>query len=553
MTATSARTDDPKPQPPVLARLLRGTFWLALKTPLQAIFAFWSVPLILRAIGEDENGAYNFAWGFGFIQFLLEFGMSSALQKQVSETWTRGDREGVDRAVAVGATFYAVVAAVQTAALLGIAYGLLPRTDYRGDSYRLIVKLLWLQALTAPCFGLSTVVSAVLQAARRYDFIPRFELLVICARFAILVVGLRLGVDFFLIVVAQTLAQIALTLAPALWVMDRELGYRPRWFRGVRWADFRALSQFSGFVFMIQLSVVLADKLDKTILGFLLRDPGPATTVYEVVGKPFMQIRQCGWMLSYLVMPAVAGLVAARDLGAIERLKYDGARLLAALLLPVGLLAGIHARPFLLLWVGRYGEHAHLLRLFLVAALPLLISIHVQMCIGMGDVRVVACWALAGAAVNLVLSCALTLAVGMPGVIWGTVLTTLISNLVGPGIHVFKVLKIDLRSFFSRTLGAPLLGSLALVAASGLLAIFFPCEVRGATFLAKAWPLLAHLTVGCLAYAVGYLAAPTGRSDLRALILKLSGRTGSRIAQPALTETIVMDEFVVEQVDVDEI
>ena len=189
----------------------------------------------------------------------------------------------------------------------------------------MIVKLLWLQALTAPCFGLSTVVSAVLQAARRYDFIPRYELLVVCARFAILVVGLGLKLDFFIIVAAQTVAQIGLTLAPALWVMDRELGYRPRWFKGVRWADFRDLSKFSGFVFMIQLSVVLADKLDKTILGFILEHPGPATTVYEVVSKPFIQVRQCGWMLSYLVMPAVAGLVAARDLKAIERVKYDGA------------------------------------------------------------------------------------------------------------------------------------------------------------------------------------------------------------------------------------
>ena len=36
----------------------------------------------------------------------------------------------------------------------------------------LIVKLLWLQIVTAPCYGLSVVVSSVLQAARRYDFDP---------------------------------------------------------------------------------------------------------------------------------------------------------------------------------------------------------------------------------------------------------------------------------------------------------------------------------------------------------------------------------------------
>src|SRR4051794_19548519 len=77
--------------PPVLSRALRGTFWLALKSPLQVVIAFWSVPLVQHAIGAEANGAYVFAWGFSFLQFLLEFGMSPALQRQVALAWTRGD------------------------------------------------------------------------------------------------------------------------------------------------------------------------------------------------------------------------------------------------------------------------------------------------------------------------------------------------------------------------------------------------------------------------------------------------------------------------------
>src|SRR5881227_2927342 len=109
-----------KPLPPVLGRLLRGSIWLAIRTPLQVVFAFWSIPLTIHAIG-DLYGAYGFAWGFGFLQMLLEFGMSSALQRQVAETWTRGDRRGVDRAIACGMNFYAAMAVVQAAALLAIA------------------------------------------------------------------------------------------------------------------------------------------------------------------------------------------------------------------------------------------------------------------------------------------------------------------------------------------------------------------------------------------------------------------------------------------------
>ena len=104
----------------------RGTIWLALKSSLQVIIAFWSVPLVQHAIGAEANGAYVFAWGFGFIQFLLEFGMGAALQRQVTDAWTRNDRDAVKRLIACGTTFYTAMAVIQMIALLAIAYLGLP-------------------------------------------------------------------------------------------------------------------------------------------------------------------------------------------------------------------------------------------------------------------------------------------------------------------------------------------------------------------------------------------------------------------------------------------
>jgi Na+-driven multidrug efflux pump len=512
--------------PPVLNRLMSGTFWMALKTPLQAVFAFWSIRLILGAIGPEALGAYGFAWGFGFLQFLLEFGMSSALQRQVSEAWTRGDRAGVDRAIACGMNFYAAMALVQVAALLAIAYGALPYAHFHGESYRLVVKLLWLQMATSPCYGMSTVVTSVLHAARRYDFMPRFELAVVILRFLILWVGLSLGLDFFLVVVLQTVVSVGLTLGPATWVMIRELGHVPH-FRGAGRADFAALLHISFYMFLIQLSVVLADRIDTTILGFALPDPEQAIAVYQVISKPFVQIRQTGWMLAYLVMPAVASLAAARDERSLDRIKYDGPRLHLGLLLPIALLAWIYAAPFLSLWVGnRLGSDpasvAWLLRLFLVATFPLLLTVQVQMAIGMNRIEVVALSSLAGSLINLPISYFLTVRLGsVEGVIWGTVLTTLFSNLLIPGLYVFRVLKIQPGTYLARTLSAPLAGAAALVLATWLFRLAAPPDPKGTTLLVRAIPLLTHLAVGSLAYLAGYFALPAGRADLDLLLRKL--------------------------------
>ncbi|HVG47726.1 MAG TPA: hypothetical protein VM899_06270 [Rubellimicrobium sp.] len=538
MTTATAPTDS-RPMPPVLGRLMSGTFWMALRTPLQAVLAFFSIPLIIGAIGPKASSAYAFAWGFGFFQFLFEFGMSSSLQRQASETWTRGDRAGVDRVIACGMNFYAAMAVVQALALLGVAYLAVPHSVYDLEGRRLIVKLLWLQVFTTPCFGLSMVASSVLQAARRYDFLPRFELAIIILRFVVLVVGLASGADFFLVVVAQTVVQIALSLGPSLWVMVRELGHVPH-FHGARREDYAALLHISFYMFLIQLSVVLADKIDTTILGFALDDEA-ANAVYMFVSKPFVQIRQTGWTLAYLVMPAVASLAAARDLRGLDRVKYDGPRLHIGVLMPIALLAWVYAEPFLSLWIGGSLGHnynasqlAPLLRLFLVATLPLALAVPAQMAIGMNKIKVIALAALVGSLVNLPISYFLTRRLGaygvipgVSGVIWGTVLTTLFSNLLVPGVYVFRVLEVRVRTFLSRTLSAPLAGAAALVASTWLLRLALPPDPLGTTASVRTILLLGHLAFGSLAYVAGYLAVPTGRGDLAALVGWLRRRLAS--------------------------
>ena len=77
----------------------------------------------------------------------------------------------------------------------------------------------------------------------------------------------RPGFDFFWVVAAQTAVQVGLGLGPALWVMVRELGHSPH-FRGARWIDYKALGHISLYMALIQISVVLADRIDTTVLGF---------------------------------------------------------------------------------------------------------------------------------------------------------------------------------------------------------------------------------------------------------------------------------------------
>lgn len=218
-----------------------------------------------------------------------------------------------------------------------------------------------------------------------------------------------------------------------------------------------------------------------------------------------------------------------RDEHGLDRVKYDGSRLHLGVLLPVGLLAWIYAGPFLSLWIGdRLGypatRVAPLMQLFLVAVLPLVLSVLVQMSIGINKVKVIALSSLAGSLVNLPISCYLTARLGVAGVIWGTVLTTLFSNLLVPGFYVFRVLEIDPLVYLKRTLAGPLAGGAALIVTTWLLRIVAPVTYPGTALWVRSFPLIVHLSVGSLAYIGGYLLVPAGRRDLAELASKLRWR-----------------------------
>ena len=333
--------------------------------------------------------------------------------------------------------------------------------------------------------------------------------------------------------IAQTTVQVGLTLAPALWVAVRELGYVPG-FGGSLLSDYRSLIHVSFYMFLIQISVALSDKMDTTVLGFATLDPTTAIEIYTAVSKPFTQIRQTGWTLAYLVMPAVASLIAARDFRALERVKYDGTRLHIASLTPIAMLAWIYAGPFLTLWVGdKFGydaaREAYLMRLFLIAVIPLILSVPVQIAFGMNKVEVIAISALVGSLINFPLSLYLTLKLGVSGVIWGTVVTTLFSNLLAPGYYVFRKLEYDGKRFLFRTLGPPFFGGLALLGVTTVAQAVSPLNpsVKGGMSLMRWLPLVWHLSAGCLAFFVGYVATPTGRDDALEIISKLRRRVTS--------------------------
>ena len=159
-----------------------------------------------------------------------------------------------------------------------------------------------------------------------------------------------------------------------------------------------------------------------------------------------------------------------------------------------------------------------------MATLPLVLSVHAQMAIGLGKMEVVALSPLLGSLVNVPLSYYLTTRLGVAGVIWGTVLTTLVTNLLIPGVYLFRLLEIRLSTFLTRTLGPPLAGAAFLVPAAWVCSTIAPPGPSGTTLISRSSALVLNLSLSVVAYIFGYLAVARGRADLVAFVRQFRQR-----------------------------
>ncbi len=71
-------------------------------------------------------------------------------------------------------------------------------------------------------------------------------------------------------------------------------------------------------------------------------------------------------------------------------------------------------------------------------------------------------------------------------------------------------------------------GAAALLLASwGLSLVLSPDPPAAVSRLGRVWPLLVHLSVGSLAYFLGYVVVPSGRGDLSALTRRFRRRASA--------------------------
>ena len=447
-------------------RLLGGTLAIQAARAVGILVLLGTSTALGRELSLSEFGVYgltlSFALGLIFIQGSVE---ASAI-RTVAEARTQAER---DQAFTATMVSYLGFGALAGLVIIGAGVGALALFDIPNHlEEEARSGLVLLGVITAVGWPLTTYYN-VLHGTQRFKLAAAMDIAGHIL-FATAVVLLLFVVEAPLWALIAAGGSIPLFIGAVSLVVVRAQRLPFRFRRGELEAkQLRAFLGFSGAVFLSAVTDIVIYSVDRAILaGFR----GAATVgLYEAVVRPQSLLRVLHGTLLVTVLPASAAYIAADDQPRLRELLVRGTRYVMAVTTPLTIVLMVLADPILHVWLGeRYTVAATAATIFVsywLFAPCGTVGSSMLWAAGRTRVQVGISWGTA--AINLVLSLALTSAFGLEGVVLGT---TIAYAVMLPFTLYFvadtfpvSIAELALRAFApAYTIGAVLAGGLLVAA-----------------------------------------------------------------------------------------
>jgi len=388
---------------------------------------FLVTPFLIRSLGDAGYGAWVLVGSISSYFWLLDFGLGSSVTKFVSELHATGRREKLNAVVATSGALLGLVGLVSLVGSIVVAEladSLFLLTPELAPDVRAMIYLTGITLLVSFPLG---VFGAVLRGYQRYDLLNLVVVVSTVANAALSVLVVQLGFGL----VGLTLVGLVTNLLVGVGrlVMARRVDPGLTfWPTSVSWAVLREISNFSAWVFVINVATQVVYRTSPIIIASLL---GVAlVTPYAIATSLVQYVRRFVDPVLAVLLPAYAELAAVQDTASVRRLFVEGSRAVGVIAMPMVLGLVLLGKPFIALWIGPEYEVSG--ELLILLAPPLFLSFLVatgdKLLWARGQIRVNSYVAIADTVLNLALSVGLALTLGLPGVALATLLSVFVTN-----------------------------------------------------------------------------------------------------------------------------
>jgi O-antigen/teichoic acid export membrane protein len=460
------------------------------------VLALVVTPLLARGLGKDAYGTWVLVGSSVVYLNLLQLGFRTATTRYVAEGLARRDRVAIARALSTSVAALSIPGIVLLLAAPGLAFLVplafhIPRQLHDAAIVVALLSAIDLAiAVPVDTFG------AAIAGAQRYDLLNMTLSGTAIAQAVAWAIVILLGGG----IVPLAIASVALSLASQVAryaIVRRLLGADAVARRRVDRSLVKPLLSMSGWIAITDFAETVIGRVDPIVVGLVVGVPQAG--VYAVGQKLSGLVTRFTEPVVTLFFPHATAMAATGDREGLRRAFLTGTRIAVAIAMPLTIGLIVLAHSLLRLWVGRgFGEaDVVVVCLAATAAVWAVSGAGVYVLRGMGDVRRPALIDSFEALVNLGLSIALGLLIGLHGVAIATLIAAVATRL---GIMVPYVCRRT-----GTSVGAFALGLIRTVAPPSLAALAVGFALRSA-----GPSRLATIALTALAMAVGYTVVLAG-------------------------------------------
>jgi O-antigen/teichoic acid export membrane protein len=390
---------------------------------------FLLAPFVLHRVGPSDYGLWILVTSLTGYASVLEFGISSAVIKYVSELRVKGQRDEMHALIGTALSLYTVLGVL--AILCGVAVAfLLPHiikvpAEEQGEAAKLVL-------LAAVGLGISipaTIIVGVLKGLQRFDLLNLLYVINTLLNAAATIAVLLLGWGI-LGIAAAAIPVTIITQLPGLWLIRRaDPEIRISW-RGARRDRIRTVTGFSFKLFIIQIARQLQMRTDEIVIASTL--PIARVTPYAF-GRRLGEIpNTLANQFVTTLMPLASGLHAESDWTRLRAMYVASARLAVAISAPLAAILTVLSPTLLTLWIGpAYAVYWPVVLLISASSVVALSQWPSgAMLQGMARHNILAVTSILNGVINLGLSLILVRHMGITGVALGTLVPAVLEGMV---------------------------------------------------------------------------------------------------------------------------
>ena len=422
-------------------------------------------PFFVKKLTLEGYGIYALILGLTGYYELLDLGLSSGVTKYVARFHSEKNNPALHKTINGALAVQATLGSIGSLLLVISAEKIIDLLKISGEFYYPAKYALYICSFGFLCQMFASTLSSVLCGLQRYDLTAKIATGTNSIYHLIGVFLLYRGYGFLGLVIWKVF-MVFVSLLILMGAVKRQIGEMGFGY-GISSRYYKLLFNFSGYLFISQISGLFTKYIIRFVIGFYL---GPSAVTFYIVPRKI--IEAVGGFLNNaadVLFPYASELQTRNQIQQIKSVYKNASKILASISIPIFLTIIVFSKHILSIWMGKNFAADNWIILSIIggtALLSYLSTVPSNMAIGLGYTKVKCIFSLVEIVLFLALLPLFTIKWGILGAVTSIFVAYNLPDLTFIAYTTGKIIRLSIKKYIIDVLGIhilPMLFSIVLV------------------------------------------------------------------------------------------